>query len=97
MGHLEQRDAAFRAGRAYYRARASYLAARFDAEDAEPATQEVFGAALQYELALQPLDMPWARDTLMHVRSFLNSLSSEYNYATSRGRATQKILAPREA
>lgn len=97
MSRLEQRDAAFRAGRAFYRARASYLAARFDSGYAEPVTQEVFGAALQYELALQPLDARWARDTLTHVRSFLNSLSSEYNYATSRGRTTQKILAPRAA
>ena len=97
MSRLEQRDAAFRAGRAFYAARRSYLAARFDPACAEPVAQELFGAALQYELTLQPLDALWARDTLVQVRSFVHSLSHEYNYTASRGRSTQKILPLREA
>ena len=97
MSRLQQRAAAFRAGHAFYVARATYLHARIGSGDAEPVTQEVFGAALQYELALQPLDAPWARDMRTQLRNFLNSLSCEYNYTTSRGRATQKILPPREA
>jgi hypothetical protein len=97
MDALAQRDAAFRAGQAFYAARGSYLSARFSGESAEILVQQLFGAALHYELTLQPLHEPWARHTLAQLRSFVRSLSHEYNYAASRGRTTQKIWPRRAA
>ena len=82
--YLLRRDA-FEAGRVFFLARGRYLSLRLRHEVREQDYQDVFGAALKYELALLRFadteygDHLWAKAVLKRLRQIVSNFSANYN------------------